>query len=145
MGSFTDGFRVLEFNARFGDPETQALLPRLAEDLYPWLLAAAKGTLHEFSREPRFTPDPSVFVVAAAEGYPERPRAGDEIHGIPILSDRVFFAGVAEKDGIVVTSGGRVLGALGRGTTVESARAQAFGLLDEITFAGKIVREDIGQ
>ena len=113
------GPKVIEWNCRFGDPETQVVLPRMEDDLLPWLLGAAEGRLP--AGAPRFAPDTAICVVLAAEGYPERPRLGDAIAGLqedggvdqPGIS--VFHAGTRRPEAAFVTAGGRVLGVCGSG------------------------------
>src|SRR5690606_12636441 len=117
------GVRVLEFNARFGDPETQAILVALADDvrLGDVLLAAAEGRLSDSELA---TDGAACCVVLASEGYPEAPRTGDVIEGIADAEADgaiVFHAGTARRDGPLVTAGGRVLGVTARGPDLESA------------------------
>jgi len=139
-----DGPRVLEFNARLGDPETQAILPRLAEPLLP-LLKDPLGA------EPlvRVQADATVALTLAAEGYPESPRKGDAIDGVEAAREQgayVFGAAVAHDEaGKLVTSGGRVLTIVGRGEDVADAADAAYRAADEITFEGRQMRRDIGR
>lgn len=135
---------VLEFNARFGDPETQALLPRIQADLLELMRNAAAGQLTTSRVD--FGPEKSCYVVAAAEGYPETPRTGDALPGLEreCKSGRVFCAGVKASGGGFVTSGGRVFGALGMGLASESARAEALSRVEELRFRGMQIRRDIG-
>lgn len=142
-----DGPKVIEFNARFGDPETQALLPRLASDFGELCLASARGELAGMALE--FSPDSCVAVVAASGGYP-----GDHATGFPIsgLTDvagmenvEVFHAGTALSDGNVVTAGGRVLAVSARGETFASARERAYDAIGKIDFEGMHVRSDIAE
>lgn len=138
---------LLEFNARFGDPETQALLPRMESDLLEWLGASAEGTLVDYPRDVPFEKDFAVYVVAAAAGYPENPKLGTPVHlGTESLADDHFrFAGLrAEKEAWFV-SGGRVLGALGRGADAERARSEAYARLESVLFDGAQIRKDIGR
>jgi phosphoribosylamine--glycine ligase/phosphoribosylaminoimidazole synthetase len=140
-----DGLRVLEFNARFGDPETQAILPLLESDLLDILLACVDGTLAEC--DIRWSGDSCATVVMAAEGYPASPRSGD---GITFperepLDAVVFHAGTALRDGQVVTHGGRVLSVSARGVTLNSALDNAYRALGQIHFAGMHYRSDIGR
>jgi phosphoribosylamine--glycine ligase len=140
-------FWVLEFNARFGDPEAQALLPLMKDDLLEWCEASVEGKLHE---RPRLVPSldrKAVFVVAAAAGYPSVPRAGDVISNLEswISSHQGFFAGVQKNaDGQWITAGGRVLGALGLGDTIAEARTAAFEKIKMIQFEGMQVRQGVG-
>ena len=135
--------RVLEYNARFGDPETQAVLPRLRSDLLELLEAATRpGGLAGV--EPEWTDDWAVTVVLASRGYPESSSSGDRIEGLDeIEGAEVFHAGTAERDGEVVTAGGRVLGVTGLGATPGEARDRAYAAADRIEFNGKQLRTDI--
>ncbi|MCS6839206.1 MAG: phosphoribosylamine--glycine ligase [Roseiflexus sp.] len=140
------GPRVLEFNARFGDPETQAILPLLEGDLLVALAACAgNGTLSdELLRQ---TANAAACVVLAAEGYPDTPRRGDVISGIESISDPnvlIFHAGTAWKNGQLTTAGGRVLGVTGIGATLREALARAYAAVDRISFPGMHYRRDIG-
>jgi phosphoribosylamine--glycine ligase len=141
------GPRVLEFNARLGDPETQPILMRLRSDVVPALLAAAKGDLSEVALD--FDPRAAVGVVLAADGYPAKPAAGDVIEGLegPFEEDvQVFHAGTARaQDGRVVTSGGRVLTVCALGDGLEEARRRAYAAAAGIRFRGKQLRTDIGE
>jgi phosphoribosylamine--glycine ligase len=141
------GPRVLEFNARLGDPETQPILLRMASDLVPALLATARGDLSDVTLA--FDPRAAVGVVLAAEGYPARPVAGDPIEGLdgPFPDDvEVFHAGTARAaDGRVVTSGGRVLTVCALGEGVDGAARRAYETVDRIEFRGKHFRHDIGK
>jgi len=139
-----EGPRMLEFNARFGDPEAQVLLPLLESDLVPIMLACAEGRLAP--ELVGWRPDAACGVVLAAEGYPERPRTGDPI-AFPATAPAdtlVFHAGTAERDGSVVTAGGRVLTAVGLGATPRAARDRAYALAESINFSGRQFRRDIG-
>jgi phosphoribosylamine---glycine ligase len=140
-----DGPRVLEFNVRFGDPETQAVLPRLRTDPLELLLAAARpGGLAGMQLE--FSPEWAVTVVLASAGYPESSHSGDPIAGLELLSGdvEVTHAGTAERpDGTIVTAGGRVLNVTGLGSDAESARAAAYAGAGMISFDGKQMRRDI--
>ncbi len=139
-----DGPRVLEFNARFGDPETQALLPLLDSDLLEIMLASIEGRLsHDLVR---WRPGAAVCVVLAAEGYPAQPRRGDSITLPESLPDNtlIFHAGTALRDQQVVTAGGRVLSVVGLGESFAAARERAYALAERIDFAGKQLRRDIG-
>ncbi|MGO8686319.1 MAG: phosphoribosylamine--glycine ligase [Candidatus Dormibacteria bacterium] len=139
-----DGLRVLEFNARFGDPETQAVVPLAGAGFLDLLLAAARGEL-----EGRSAPPPAgaaVTVVAAAPGYPAAPRVGDPILGLGDLDADVlcFHAGTARDErGRLVTAGGRVLGIVGQGRDVGEARRRAYENLGRVHFAGMWSRSDI--
>jgi phosphoribosylamine---glycine ligase len=140
----TDGLRVLEFNCRFGDPETQAILPRIEGDLAQALLAAAGGDLGEV--ELGIADSAAVTVALAAEGYPEGRDAGSPIGGVDdaeALGALVFHAGTAVRDGQLVTSGGRILNVTGLGDTLEEARARAYEACERISFRGARYRRDI--
>lgn len=141
-----DGPKVLEFNVRFGDPETQAILPRIDEDLFDLLLAAATGELPD--RPVRVRPETSVAIVMAAPGYPADPRLGGVIHGIEdaeAAGARVFHAGTARgPNDLLVTSGGRVLAVVAGGADADTARRTAFAAAERITFEGAQMRRDIG-
>ncbi|MGB7686440.1 MAG: phosphoribosylamine--glycine ligase, partial [Solirubrobacterales bacterium] len=139
-----EGPRVLEFNARFGDPETQAVLPRMRSDLAELFLAAREpGGLAGVAAE--FDPDWAVTVVLASAGYPEGSSKGDVIHGLAEASAiaEVTHAGTAERDGEIVTAGGRVLNVTGRGPTPAAARDRAYDAASRISFEGMQVRTDI--
>jgi phosphoribosylamine---glycine ligase len=140
------GPKVFEFNCRFGDPETQAILPRLQTDLAELLLACAEGNLADST--PSWRPDACVSVVLASAGYPGEYRTGAEITGLDAvraMSDVVVFhAGTAVKaPGKVVTAGGRVLAVSALGANLASARARAYDAVDAIDFKGKQFRSDI--
>ncbi|MFN0063508.1 MAG: phosphoribosylamine--glycine ligase [Myxococcaceae bacterium] len=137
------GPKVLEYNCRLGDPETQPLMMLLDEDVLPLLMAAADGRLPE--RSLRCRSGVAVGVVAAAAGYPESPRKGDVISGIDGVRDSVVFhAGTALRDGQLVTSGGRVLTVCAVGQNLREARLRTYRAMANIGFDGKQYREDIG-
>ncbi len=142
-----DGPRVLEYNCRFGDPETQALFARWRGDPLPWLAGAARGQLPD--ADPDFDPRPSVCVVLAAGGYPDRPLTGAPIAGLAeadALPDvRVYHAGTARVDGRVVVAGGRVLGVTALGDDLRAARARAYEAAGRIRFEGMQLRHDIAE
>jgi phosphoribosylamine--glycine ligase len=140
----TDGPRVLEFNCRFGDPETQTILPRIEGDLADVLLAAATGDLGEV--ELGVAERAAVTVAIAAEGYPASRDMGSPIEGIEAAEADgalVFHAGTASRDGQLVTSGGRILNVTGVGPTIEEARASAYDACGRISFQGARYRRDI--
>ncbi|HET9555479.1 MAG TPA: phosphoribosylamine--glycine ligase [Anaeromyxobacteraceae bacterium] len=141
------GPRVLEFNARLGDPETQPILMRLSGDLVPVLLAVARGDLSGVALD--VDPRAAVGVVLAAEGYPARPAAGDVIDGLdgPFDADQqVFQAGTAaDAAGRVVTAGGRVLTVCALGDGVAEAARRAYDAVGRVSFRGMQYRKDIGQ
>ncbi len=138
---------VLEFNCRFGDPETQPLLFRMKSDLVDILEAVVEGKLE--GRTIEWYPDPAVCVVMAAGGYPGKYGKGFEIKGIDeanrLPDTYVFHAGTAIKDGKVVTSGGRVLGVTARGKDVAAAIEAAYKAVDKIAWEGAYSRRDIGK
>jgi phosphoribosylamine---glycine ligase len=139
-----DGPRVLEFNCRFGDPETQAILPRVEGDLAEALAAAASGDLGEVELSVAETA--AVTVALAAEHYPEGRDTGSTISGVEEaeeLGALVFHAGTAMRDGQLVTSGGRILNVTGLGDTLEEARARAYEACERISFRGARFRRDI--
>lgn len=138
------GPKVLEYNARFGDPETQAVLPRLRSDLADLALAATRsGGLA--GRELEWDPRTAVTLVLASAGYPDSPRTGDEITGLESVAPgiEVTHAGTATKDGLLVTAGGRVLNVTALGETPADARAAAYAAADAIAFEGRQLRRDI--
>ena len=144
-----DGPRLLEFNARFGDPETQVILPRLAVALGPLLRAAARGALPENPAPTPTLPGAAVGIVFASDGYPDAPRKGDAIEGLQAATTAdalVFHAGTRrDADGTWRTNGGRVLTVVGRGADLDAAREQAETAADRIAFAGRQRRHDIGR
>jgi phosphoribosylamine--glycine ligase len=141
----TDGPSVLEFNARFGDPETQAILPRLRTDLLELLHAATlAGGLGAVALE--WSPQPAVTIVLASDGYPESSSSGDPISGLESVPAAVFVthAGTANDGaGRIVTAGGRVLSVTALGDTLADARATAYAAADMIEFDGRQMRRDI--
>jgi phosphoribosylamine--glycine ligase len=139
-----EGPRVLEFNCRFGDPETQAILPRLEGDFLGALAGAAEGSLAGV--ELSAGPEAAVSVVLAAAGYPDAPEPGVEIRGIEEAEEKgalVFHAGTAVRDGRLVSAGGRVLNVTGRGESVAEARDHAYAAVESIDFPGAQFRRDI--
>jgi len=142
-----DGPRVVEFNCRFGDPECQAILPRLDEDILPVFDAVARG--RGLPASLRWRPESSVCVVLASRGYPAAPKVGDPISGLDdagaLPGVNVFHAGTARRDGGLVTAGGRVLGVQALGPDIRSAVARAYEAVDRIRFDGMQLRRDIGQ
>jgi phosphoribosylamine--glycine ligase len=143
-----EGPKVLEYNCRFGDPETQPVLYRMRGDLAEVMTATVEGWLSKVKVS--FDPRPAVCVVMAAEGYPGRPRSGDVIEGLEeaarLPDVQVFHAGTKKRaDGAVVTSGGRVLGVTAAGKSYKEARARAYEAAERIRFAGMHYRRDIGK
>jgi phosphoribosylamine---glycine ligase len=140
------GAKVLEFNVRFGDPETQVVLPRLRSDLLALLLAATEpGGLAGV--EPEWDPRSAVCVVLASRGYPQGSSSGDAISGLDRLPPdvEVFHAGTAERGEEIVTAGGRVLGVTALGDDRQAARAAAYAAADMIAFDGAQLRRDIAR
>ncbi|SDM45210.1 phosphoribosylamine--glycine ligase [Cryobacterium flavum] len=140
------GIRVIEFNARFGDPETQVVLPRLVTPLSGLLLAAATGVLGDLPR-PEFSADVAVTVVLASENYPDTPLIGREITGLEaaLAVDGVTIAHAATRldDGRLVSTGGRVLSVVAVGASFAEARARAYEALGHVSLAGAHFRTDI--
>ena len=136
--------KTLEFNCRMGDPETQPIMARLKSDLVQVMEHAVNGTLDTVELE--WDRRTAMGVVMAAHGYPDSPRKGDKINGIPAeAADAVVFhAGTTEQDGATVTSGGRVLCVVGLGDTVKLAQKHAYDVVEKISFAGMQYRRDIG-
>lgn len=141
-----DGVKVLEFNVRLGDPETQAVLPRLKSDLAEVMLAVTQGKLHEVKL--KWDPRPASCVVMAAEGYPGRYRKGDPISGIAEAESRgalVFHAGTdRDSAGQPVTAGGRVLGVTALGDDLADALKKNYQAVEAIHWPGAYFRRDIG-
>ena len=142
------GPKVLEYNARFGDPETQVVLPRMKNDIVDVFEACIDGTLDQIDLE--FEDNAAVCVVLASEGYPVKYEKGYPIRGLDTLKDKdgyyVFHAGTKfDKDGAIVTSGGRVLGVTATGKTLKEARANAYAATEYIEFDNKYMRHDIGK
>lgn len=141
-----DGIKVIEFNARFGDPETQVVLARLTSSLSELLMAAAGGRL-ESEPQPTFSSDAAVTVVLASEGYPEKPITGRVVSGVDAASavDGVHLAHAATADSVdgLVATGGRVLNVVATGTDFAQARDRAYRALAEVTLAGSHHRTDI--
>jgi len=141
-----DRFWVLEFNCRFGDPETQVVLSRMKEDLLDWCLASSEGRLSQRPSSVAFSSQAAVVVIAAARGYPEKPEKGAVLSMNELSAPEYFCAGVAKNQaGKLVTSGGRVFGAMGMGENLEKAREQAYERMRRVSFEGMHFRTDIGQ
>ena len=142
-----NGPRVLEYNARFGDPETQVVLPRMKNDIVEVFEACIDGTLDQIQLE--FEDNAAVCVVLASEGYPEHYEKGFPIAGLESFKRKegyyVFHAGTKLENGQVVTNGGRVLGVTALGATLKEARANAYEATEWIAFANKYKRNDIGE
>ncbi len=137
-----DGMKVVEYNSRFGDPETQVVLPMLKTDLMDIFNAVTDGTLDKINIE--WESGACVCVVLASGGYPEKYAKGKEITIGDIGDCQIVHAGTAIKDGKLVTNGGRVLGVVAKGATIEEARNKAYKAADNITWEGKEFRHDIG-
>jgi phosphoribosylamine--glycine ligase len=134
---------LLEYNCRFGDPETQPIMARMRGDLGEVLLGAARGEMHTgaLAWDARM----AVCVVVAAPGYPKTVRIGDPIVGLDGVDDvEVFHAGTAIRDGVLISAAGRVLGVTALGVSVEQARGKAYGAVERIDLPGKQYRRDIG-
>ena len=138
-----DGPKVIEYNCRFGDPETQVVLPLLESDLLTIMQAVTNGTLAEC--EVKFRDASACCVVLASKGYPVSYEKGYEITIPAEVLPHVFVAGAELKDGKLVTSGGRVLGVTAVADTLQEAVKEAYGLADQITFGNKYCRRDIGK
>jgi phosphoribosylamine--glycine ligase len=138
-----EGPKLVEYNARFGDPECQVLMLRLESDLLALMLATARGALAE-AEPPRFSEDVALVVVMAAEGYPGTPAKGGAIAGLDVEGARVFQASTARAGGKLVADGGRVLGVAARGATVKAAQQVAYAAVDAIDFPTGFFRRDIG-
>ncbi|MCF8550295.1 MAG: phosphoribosylamine--glycine ligase [Pontimonas sp.] len=143
-----DGVKVIEFNARFGDPETQVVLARLTSPLAPLLLAAAQGDLTAVA-PPKFSKNVAITVVLASEGYPENPRTGREIDGLDALASnkqvRIAHAGTGFDGTQLLATGGRVLSVVSTGKDFEQARERAYAALEKISLEGSYYRRDIAQ
>jgi len=139
------GPKVLEFNVRFGDPETQVILPLLEDDLVPLLLTSARG--QAMPNRVQFKEASSMVVVLTSAGYPEAYPKKEPIsikQPLPEGSE-VIYAGVGKNEsGQVVSAGGRVLGAVGTGSTLQEAKERAYALCEHIEFKSKYLRKDIG-
>ncbi|MBI4309786.1 MAG: phosphoribosylamine--glycine ligase, partial [Candidatus Omnitrophica bacterium] len=140
-----DGPKTLEFNARFGDPETQCIVPRLKSDIVDILLAACEGRLNELTV--KWDERACVCVVIASGGYPGKYQNGYAISGLDHAMDGdavIFHAGTKNEGGVLVTNGGRVLGVTGLGANLEKARAKAYEALEQVQFEHMFFRRDIG-
>jgi phosphoribosylamine---glycine ligase len=139
-----DGPKVLEYNVRFGDPESQVVVPRLASDLAVHCSEAATGRL---TTPVRWRDESCVTVVASSDGYPTDPRTGDAISGLDAIEDWddvvVFHAGTALDDDTLRTAGGRVLCVTALGETIADARARAYEALERVSWPGMQYRTDI--
>lgn len=142
-----DGPKVLEYNARFGDPEAQVVLPRMKNDMIEVMEACVDGKLDEIELE--FEDNAAVCVVLASDGYPESYEKGFEIRGLETFKEKddyyVFHAGTKFDGDKIVTNGGRVLGVVAKGDDLKAARANAYAAAEWIDFANKYKRNDIGK
>lgn len=136
--------KVIEFNCRFGDPETQPIMMRLESDLVELCLKACAGKLDTIKS--KWCEQAALGIVLAAQGYPADYRKSDEITGIPTATQeqKVFLAGVEQKEGKLVTNGGRVLCVTALGNSVFEAQQKALGIAEQIKWTGKFYRRDIG-
>ena len=145
-----DGYRVLEYNARFGDPEAQVTLPRIGGDFAKLMLALGEGRIGEYTRDHpvRFSQRAFVDIALCAEGYPNVPKSGAAISGLDRLPDGVYAFHAATRrgaDGGFVTAGGRVIHIVAGGATVDEARDRAYQGAERVEFEGKFYRSDIAQ
>lgn len=138
-----DGPKVLEYNVRLGDPETEVVLPALKSDLAALVLSCFDGSLNDFPME--YNNGTFVDVVLASGGYPKAYEKGKPIHGIDASAELVFHAGTKLQDGLLVTSGGRVLNIVAQGDNLESAINACYTKLSTISFDGMFYRKDIGR
>jgi phosphoribosylamine--glycine ligase len=140
------GPKLIEYNVRFGDPETQVLMPRLKDDIVTLMLACTDGTLDKMSV--RWLPDSALTVVMCARGYPGEPLEGTEIRGLESAAAEegveIFHAGTAMREGKLVANGGRVLNVTALGKTVKETRQRAYAAVDRIDWAEGFCRRDIG-
>ena len=138
--------RLVEYNARFGDPECQVLMMRLGAQALDLLLACAKGELA--NAQVNWADDHALTVVMAANGYPGTPEKGSVITGLEALPEdsfnMVFHAGTATHDGQIIATGGRVLNITARGDSLKAAQARAYATVDAIDWPGGFCRRDIG-
>jgi phosphoribosylamine--glycine ligase len=140
------GPKVLEFNARWGDPETQVLVRRLDSDLLPLLEATCDGTLAD--QQPTWRDEAAVCVILASGGYPETIKKGLPIAGLERAAEaesvQIFHAGTRKENDATLTNGGRVLGVTALGADLDEARSRAYAAADQISFEGLHRRNDIG-
>jgi phosphoribosylamine--glycine ligase len=141
------GPKVLEFNARFGDPEAQVILARMRSDVVPVLMGVADGHLPDTKIE--WAKESAVCVILASQGYPDSPQTGKVVKGLESIQDSaeliVFHAATAQREGKVVTVGGRVLGVTGLAPTLDGAIKRAYEASALLSFDGIHYRKDIGQ
>ena len=139
----SEGPKVVEYNSRFGDPETQVVLPLLESDLLTIMQATTNGTLAD--TEVKFADGCAACIIMASDGYPEHYEKGFEITMDESVKDRVFIAGAKLEDGKLLTNGGRVLGCSGRGKTLQEALDDAYRVVDKVHFDNQYYRHDIGK
>ncbi|MCJ7688398.1 MAG: hypothetical protein MUO60_03650, partial [Clostridiaceae bacterium] len=137
------GIYLLEYNVRFGDPETQAVLPLMKSDFTELLISAVDGKLTDFDLQ--WKDGHSCCVIAASKGYPGNYSTGLEISEPHKLEGKLYVAGASDADGVMKTAGGRVLGVTGFGETLDKAREMAYGDMEKIRFEGMQYRKDIGK
>ena len=141
-----DGPQLIEYNVRFGDPETQVIMLRMMSDLLPALIAARDGQLKNFDL--RWYPDAALTVVMAAKGYPGSYKKGTAIKGLDAAAQldgvEIFHAGTKKENGVILANGGRVLNVCARGKTVAEAQARAYAAVDKIDWPDGFCRRDIG-
>ena len=138
-----EGPKLIEYNARFGDPECQVLMTRFDGDLAALMLAVATGKLSE-AVTPSFSSDTALTVVMAANGYPDVPQKGGAIDLAAVSGAKIFHAGTSEVDGQLVAAGGRVLNVTATGANVTDAQAKAYAAVDQVAFPDGFCRRDIG-
>ena len=142
-----DGPKVLEYNARFGDPEAQVVLPRMKNDIIEVIQACIDGNLNQIDLE--FEDNAAVCVILASDGYPEKFEKGFLISGLETFDNKdgyyVFHAGTKESDEGIITNGGRVLGVTAKGNNLKEARENAYKASSQILFENKYMRNDIGK
>lgn len=142
-----DGPRVLEYNARFGDPEARVVLPRMKNDIIDVMEACIDGKLDEIDLQ--FEDNAAVCVVLASDGYPEKYEKGKLITGLESFEGRdgyyAFHAGTKKTEEGIVTNGGRVLGITAKGRSLKEARANAYKATQWVSFENKYMRNDIGK
>jgi len=138
-----NGPKVIEYNCRFGDPETQVVLPLLQSDLLTVMQATTNGTLK--NTEVKFADGHACCVIMASKGYPTAYEKGLPLEIPEVIRDHVYVAGAAMKDGVLVTNGGRVLGATAVADSLEAAVTEAYSMVKQIHFANAYYRNDIGQ
>ena len=137
------GPKVIEYNCRFGDPETQVVLPLLESDLLTVMMACRNGTLSEC--EVKFADSHAACVVMASEGYPKSYKSGFEIKVADDFNGELYIAGAKAQDGKILSSGGRVLGVVNTGSTLSEAVENAYREVEKVSFDNAFYRKDIGK